>query len=276
MSTRIILAAAFGAALLLGLGGRVVAVPAPANDKPSDDDVTKAQKAVNDDLDRLKAAGFTMQQVKDEAVGRAFPRVVFFGVFFRQFPVARLTPEGMNSANLYAVGPDAKPQLLKEAKQLENFFKANLSSTKTDDAAKDAARAYVRLAEELHQDGFFKFALQDDSTKVELGKDGKTATARTVVMAGGNGELGAALTFDDAGKLIKTIEKVKIKEGPRPICQATKLLDADSIVRRMAERDLLIMGRPAKPYLDEQRAKAAPELQHAIDHIWQQILEEDR
>jgi hypothetical protein len=275
MGTRIMLAAAFGAALLLWLGGRAAAVPAPDKDKPSDDDTAKAQKVVNDDLDRLKAAGFTMQQVKDEAVGRAFPKVVFFGVFFRQFPVARLTPEGLNSANLYAVGPDDKPQLLKEANQLEDFFKTNLSPAKTDDAAKDAARAYVRLAEELHQDGFFKFALQDDSTKIGEGKEGKRATARAVVMAGGNGELGATLTFDDAGKLTKAVENVKIKPGPRPICQATKLLDADSVVRRMAERDLLIMGRAAKPYLDEQRAKAAPELQHAIDHIWQQILEED-
>jgi hypothetical protein len=276
MSTRIILAAAVGAALVLWLCGHAAAVPAPANDKPSDDDVTKAQKAVNDDLDRLKAAGFTMQQVKDEAVGRAFPKVVFFGVFFRQYPVARLTPEGLKSSNLYAVGPDGKPQLLMESKELEAFFKANLSPAKTDDAAKDAARAYVRLAEELHQDGFFKFALQDDSTKIGEGKEGKRATARAVVMAGGNGELGAALTFDDAGKLTKAVENAKIKPGPRPICQATKLLDADSIVRRMAERDLLIMGRASKPYLDEQRAKAAPELQRAIDHIWQQILEEDR
>jgi hypothetical protein len=251
MSVRIMLTAALGAALLLWLGGRAAAAPAPDKEKPSDEDVAKAQKVVNDDLDRLKAAGFTMQQVKDEAVGRAFPKVVFFGVFFRQFPIARLTLEGLKSANLYAVGADGKPQLLKEAKQLEDFLKTNLSPAKTDDTAKDAARSYVRLAEELHQDGFFKFALQDDSTKIGEGKDGKTATARAVVMAGGNGELGTALTFDDAGKLTKIVENIKIKEGPRPICQATKLLDADAIVRRMAERDLLIMGRPAKPYLDE-------------------------
>jgi hypothetical protein len=276
MSIRIPRASAFGLALVLWLGGRAAAVPAPDKDKPSDDDAVKAQKVVQADLDRLKAAGFTMQQVKDEAVQRSFPKYHFYGVFFRQFPVARLTPEGLNSANLYAVGPDAKPLLLKEAKPLEDFFKTNLSPAKTDDAAKDAARAYVRLAEELHQDGFFKFALQDDSTKVEHFKGSKEAKARSVVMAGGNGELGATLTFDDADKLTKIVENVKIKEGPRPICQATKLLDADAVVRRMAERDLLIMGRAAKPYLDEQRAKAPPELQRAIDQIWQQILEEDR
>jgi hypothetical protein len=29
----------------------------------------------------------------------------------------------------------------------------------------------------------------------------------------------------------------QLRAGPRPICQATKLLDRDPIVRRMAEQD---------------------------------------
>ena len=62
----------------------------------------------------------------------------------------------------------------------------------------------------------------------------------------------------------------------RPICQSTKLLDSDPIVRKMAEQDLLIMGKAAKPYLDEQRAKVSPPLRDAIDKIWQQILIEGR
>ena len=44
----------------------------------------------------------------------------------------------------------------------------------------------------------------------------------------------------------------------------------------MAEQDLLIMGRAAKPYLDEQRAKASPALQQAIDRIWQRILDAEK
>lgn len=279
MATRIAAVMVFAAALALGLAWRAAAAPAPPDkEKPSADDVARAEKAVNEDLDKLKAAGFTMQQVKDEAVGRAFPKYVFFGVYFRQYPVARLTPEGLNSANLYAVGPDGKAQLLKDTTQFQAFFvlDKNLPPAKEDEPAKDAARAYVRLAEELHQDGFYKFALQDDSTKIEVVKDGKTATARAVVMAGGNGEISATLTFDSTGQLKTASEHVNLKEGPRPICQATKLLDADPIVRRMAEKDLLIMGRAARPYLDEQRAKATPELQKAIDHIWQQIIEDSR
>jgi hypothetical protein len=71
-------------------------------------------------------------------------------------------------------------------------------------------------------------------------------------------------------------EKGALRAGVRPICQATKLLDSDAIVRRMAEQDLLVMGRAAKTYLDQVRATAGPKLQRAIDHIWQRILEEGR
>ena len=44
----------------------------------------------------------------------------------------------------------------------------------------------------------------------------------------------------------------------------------------MAEQDLLVMGRAAKPYLDQVRAAARPKLQQAIDRIWQRILNEGR
>jgi hypothetical protein len=90
-------------------------------------------------------------------------------------------------------------------------------------------------------------------------------------MKGGNGDINVELTFDADGKLTKATEKADIKPGPRPVCHATKLLDPDPVVRAIVEQDLLIMGRAAKPYLDEQRAKAAPELQEAIDRIWQRI-----
>ena len=95
-------------------------------------------------------------------------------------------------------------------------------------------------------------------------------------MAGGNGAIEATLSFDGAGKLARVAEGGKLRPGPRPICQATKLLDPDPLVRRMAEQDLRIMGRAAKGYLDGQRAQAAPELRRAIDRLWRQIEREDR
>jgi hypothetical protein len=44
----------------------------------------------------------------------------------------------------------------------------------------------------------------------------------------------------------------------------------------MAEQDLLVMGKAAEAYLAEQRTEADPELQRAIDRIWERILAEDR
>jgi len=44
----------------------------------------------------------------------------------------------------------------------------------------------------------------------------------------------------------------------------------------MAEQDLLIMGPAAHDYMMEQRAKATPELQAAIDRMWERILERER
>lgn len=86
----------------------------------------------------------------------------------------------------------------------------------------------------------------------------------------------ASLTFDWAGKLVKVVDEAIVVAGPRPICQATKLLDPDPIVRGMAEQIILVMGRAAKEYLNEERAKASHELQKAIDRIWQKILDEGR
>ncbi len=244
------------------------------------DPPTAAAKAVTQDLEKHKAQGYVMQQVQDAATARCFPKYTFFGVFFRQYPVARLTPEGMSSANLYAVNDAGKALLIreeiKEAPKLQEFFLKHLAPIANDGAAKDAARAYVRLSEELHQDGFYKFVLQEDSTKVEVDKDGKKAVARAVVMAGGNGEITASLSFDQAGNLRTVAENVNLRQGPRPICQATKLLDGDPIVRRMAEQDLRIMGQAARYYLDEQRARANPELRRAIDRIWESIIKDDR
>lgn len=67
-----------------------------------------------------------------------------------------------------------------------------------------------------------------------------------------------------------------IQKGVRPICQATKLLDPDPVVRGMAEQAILVMGKAAEGYLTEQRTRASPELRQAIDRIWQRILAEGR
>jgi hypothetical protein len=258
------------------LGCAVTAAPVPEQKKLTPGEVAKAEKAAREQLAKLKGDAGMLQHIQDEPLGRALPRWAFFSVLFRQYPVARLAPPGLKSSNVFAVGPDGEVLVLTDAGELEKFFKAHLPPVKTDDELKDAARAWLRLTQQFRQDGFYKFALMDDATKVAPAGAGKAVRGKVVVMAGGNGAIDAALTFDGAGKLARAVESGKLRPGPRPICQATKLLDPDPLVRRMAEQDLRIMGKAAKEYLDEQRGKATPELRRAIDRLWRQIEREER
>jgi hypothetical protein len=263
-----------GLFVLFGTAVLAVANPVTQKDRPSAEDRAKAEKGVKEELAKLKGEVDQVQQVKDETVDKVFPRSLFFVARFQQFPVARVPPEGLSRSNLFAVDREGTVQLMKDAKGLEAFSKTKLPEVSEDTAAKAAARAWVRLSQEYWNDGFYKFALMDEATKVSEEKGKKLATAKVVAMASGNGAVTATLTFDN-GKLAQVAEEGKLRPGPRPICQATKLLDKDPLVRRMAEQDLLIMGRAARVYLDEQRAKAAPALREAIDAVWKKIVEED-
>jgi hypothetical protein len=263
------------ALLALSLGWAAEPDPEPGKKKLSKEDVAKAEKAVKTHLDKIKGSYGMVTLIKDEATERALPGYAFFAVLYRQYPVARVAPTGLKASNVFAVAADFKPKPLTVVKELEKFFKDNLPTADSDAKIKDAARAWIRLAQELRQDGFFKFALQDDSTKVTPGTAGKDVKAQAIVSAGGKGTLAVAMRFR-AGKLEKVTPADTVRAGIRPICQATKLLDKDPIVRAMAEQDILVMGRPAKPYLDEQKAKASPALRKAIERIWQRICDEDR
>ena len=259
-------------ALFLLLGG-------PGWAAPTADDVQKAEKAIAEKIKELKGDGLLpTQRITHEGLEKAFPQTLFFAAHIRQFPVARVLPEGskIKNQNLFVVGKDGKVEHLTEAKELEKYFRANLPAAKDDGSIKNALHAWLALSPEFIQDGFFKFKIVEDASKVAADGKGKKATGQVVVMAGGNGEITATLTFDEAGKLTAASDTTKVRAGPRPICQATKLLDADPIVRKMAEQDLLYMGRAAHDYLMQQRAKAAPELRQAIDRLWQRIVEVDR
>jgi hypothetical protein len=95
--------------------------------------------------------------------------------------------------------------------------------------------------------------------------------------AGGNsGEITSTLSLDPAGKFTSATDRSTLKAGMRPICQSTKLLDPDPLVRRMAEQDLLVMGRGCLWYLEMMREAASPQLQAAIDAIRERILKDER
>jgi hypothetical protein len=242
------------------------------------DDVSDAEGKLKEYLAGIK--GSEAGQVKaltEDGMKETFPDHVVFSHVIRLFPIARPAPAPLKHANVIAIPKkDGKPILVTDTKLLEKFFKDHARPVKTADEADAAIKAWLRATAELNQDGFYKFTVKtDDKPKVE-GDTVKGSGHAPVDPQGGNkGEVKATLTFKD-GKLATADTKVELKPGVRPICQATKLLDADPIVRGMAEQSIRIMGSAAKPYLDEQRARAPRQLREAIDRVWAQIVAEGR
>jgi hypothetical protein len=259
--------------VLLGVAAWTVAQPPqptqPAKQKLPEN-VEKAKIVIDNHLKEIKGESGQVVWLDDKALTDAFPKLTFFAVRYRIYPVAKQLPEGMRPSNVFVVEGD-KFKHLKDAKALEEYFRAHLAPIKAN-AAPEIAKAWLALSQEFVQDGFYKFEV--DKNGIGFGENGGNfgVEQRLIVMAGGNGDITAKLTFDKDGKLVSATETVKVKQGPRPICQATKLLDADPIVRKMAEQDLLYMGPAAYDYLMEQRVAAGPELQKAIDRVWAKIL----
>jgi hypothetical protein len=195
------------------------------------------------------------------------------------FPVARLPQPPLTANNIFIVSGQ-QTQLITDAAALQRFFTGELPRIESGAAAESAAQAWLRLVQELHQDGFFRFGEPTLSGPV-MTRDQPPSNIRitgTLPVTPNNGDMGQIATtlVFERGKLSSASDKVDLKQGIRPICQATKLLDPDPIVRGMAEQSILVMGRAARAYLDEQRALATPELQQAIDRIWNRIVAEGR
>lgn len=238
--------------------------------------VDQAKNAVIQQLAKYRAPAAQVTHIDDKAVTASLPGHHYFAVLYRLYPVARALPEPLKYANVMAVSADGKVSLLNEEKKLTEHFKSHLKQPADEDGLKNAARAWLRISQTLSQDGFYTFALMDDSTKVQTTAAGKAVSGTVVVMRGGSGTISATLQFNGKNELLKVSHKTALRRGVRPRCHATLLLDANPIVRAIAEQDLLIMGKAAKAYLQEQRQKAEPKLQKAIDRLWQRILEEER
>jgi hypothetical protein len=264
--------------LLAALALSATAARADEPKSPTEEEVKAAQDRVTEFLKGIKGAETgRVTALTADGIGTTFPDHVLFAVMFPQFPVARVAPEPLKSANVVAIpkNKDGKPVAATDLKELEKFFKENARAVKMKDEIEDAMKAWLRAAAELHQDGFYKFTVMFRSATKKGDMIFVTGSAPVDPQGGNKGEVKATLTFKD-GKLFSANAKADLTPGVRPICQATKLLDPDPIVRGMAEQSIRVMGSAAKPYLDEQRAKASAELRMAIDRVWQKLEKEVR
>lgn len=224
------------------------------------------------------AARGQLSLLNDSGLSVLAKRHVFYVLRYPQWPVGFDVPAPLSNNNIFAVDGAGKVHLITTVEQLKAFF-ARSAKVTDEETARSVLRAWLRLHQELLQDGMFQFDTQP--TDVQFSQSQSTLSIKgkvSVAPVGGNsGAVSVRLSFDrPTGNLTRVEESVSLQEGMRPICQSTKLLDKDPIVRKMAEQDLLIMGKFAKPYLDWQRQRVSPDLQKAIDSVWQKILKENR
>jgi hypothetical protein len=253
-----------------------IMLPTQARPQGKADDEVAAKASVEAKLKEWKADSAKVEVVLEKYVREMFPNHVFVAVHFPLWPVARIPPEPLKSQNLFAVTKDGKAAHLPDSKKLEEFFKSSLKTQLNQDKT---VKSWLRLRMEYIQDGYFKFKYPE---KTEVTGPGSSLTLVTGIVevvpeAGNMGSLKAVVRFGRADEFTGvTMEENKVKAGIRPRCQATLLLHPEKLVREIAAQDLLVMGRMARGYLMDQRAKASDELRREIDRVWRCIEAEGR
>ena len=222
-------------------------------------------------------------RISSAALDALFPDRLFYAVVVRQFPLARPVSPPFNDQNVVVYHRDGSIDLQASPEAMQTYFKRSLAPAQNQGDAVRVMAAWLRLTQTYSEDGMFRFTIPMEQIKTAWQPSGGlvvTGKALVVAKGGDSGEIDSTLTFIGQGtnprRLVSIHDKRDVHAGVRPICQATKLLDRDPIVRRMAEQDLMVMGSAAWSYIGEQREKASPELRSTIDRIWKRILAEKR
>ena len=213
--------------------------------------------------------------LKNKQLQEQFPESIVYVLRFMQWPVAVPVPQGLSSNTILVINKEGKISKILDEEDLKKFFNTNLKPCTTEKDSNIVLSTWLCMAKEFAQDGMYQFEQIDNkSFKTTKSASGITASGSIkIIPRGGNeGEISSVLNFDKDGKIDTVKISRKMQPGIRPICQSRKLLDKDPVVRRMAEQDLLVMGKMCKNYLFEQRELVSPELQKAIDDIWSRIL----
>ncbi|MGR8933689.1 MAG: hypothetical protein ACU837_04775 [Gammaproteobacteria bacterium] len=232
---------------------------------------------------QMPSGGPALAQAKvifvDESAYRlTFPGRLIYVLRFPQWPVALRPPAPLAGNNLFVFEPGKPLRLLVGSRQLQAYFSQTIVPPGGEAAAGRVLATWLTLFAELAQDGMYRFKAPIVESVGKTAAGTFEAKGRIAVEAdvGNKGVIIARIVVAANGKLISAHTEQNLKAGIRPICQATKLLDPDPLVRKMAQRDLLVMGQAARDYLLQQRSRASPELQAEIDRLWRQIVLEGR
>jgi len=220
-----------------------------------------------------------LQFIDSAALQEAFPDSLFYVLRFPQWPLPIEPPPPLGNNNIFAVAKGSKLSApITSIEQLKLFLIKNSKATVSEANCRTLLEGAMALVQELSQDGMYQFAIDKHDISVTRTAQGRTASGQIKALpnGGNSGAVFVTLRFGLKSEVIGLDCQSKLVEGMRPICQSTKLLDADPIVRKMAEKDLLIMGRSAGEYLQWQREQVSPELKVEIDRVWARIIKEGR
>ena len=104
--------------------------------------------------------------IADDSLARVLPGLRFYTLRFRQWPVALAPPDPLDANNLFVVKPDSSVEHIRNSQALESLFRVTLAPVTTDAQARDVTKAWLRLMEESHQDGFYEFSIPNDALQV--------------------------------------------------------------------------------------------------------------
>jgi hypothetical protein len=176
-----------------------------------------AESIVEQDLQQQGSQGYTITFIKADYLSASFPGTEFFGVHFQQYPVAVAPPEGLAPSDV-AVVQNGAVYYLTSANDLKAFFFEQLGPVQGQDGAVAAGLSWVRLSEELTQDGFYTFSDPEGGfLPPPADGNGGVVLSWVIVTGGGTGRIDAALSFDDDGTLMQVQETNTVQPGDRPI-----------------------------------------------------------
>ena len=182
------------------------------------------QQVVETYLESRGIRGAVVRPVTDDFVGRTFPNFNFFGVIFRQYPVAVQCPQvqDLKCSNVFFV----KEGQVDIASSIQS--RVVLAAALGTAAAGDVASTWLRLSEELKQDLFYTFSApeiayepRDDVTRVR---------AKAAVTGGGTGRIRRGADVRPSGE-----PPSRLREGRHP-ARSSPYLPGDQAARSRSNR----------------------------------------
>jgi hypothetical protein len=185
----------------------VVPLPADASRKPLDDFLAKIAGADQGQMSALK----------DDVLELEFPDYKFYSIHFRAYRGAKPVPATLKAADVFALAPDGTVTQFDDLDSLKSFFWSKLSGIQRTDQARDALKAWMKLAVEYKQDGYYEFSGPDKvNTTSPTDAKGLTATSKVNVKLGGHGTIGWTLSFGQDGKITDYSVADNVTPGIRP------------------------------------------------------------